>query len=65
MRETLSTREIEVLQLVADGLSNRDIANKLVVTQGTVKKHLEHIYNKLDVRSRTAALAKAKTHGYL
>ena len=65
VREILSTREIEVLQLVSDGLSNRDIAHKLVVTQGTVKKHLEHIYNKLDVRSRTAALARAKTHGYL
>ena len=63
VREMLSTREIEVLQLVADGLSNRDIACRLVVTQGTVKKHLEHIYGKLDVRSRTAALAKAKLQG--
>ena len=63
--EALSTREIEVLQLVAKGLSNHDIANQLVVTRGTVKKHLEHIYNKLDVRSRTAALAKAKMQGIL
>ena len=51
---------MEVLRFVAAGLSNREIADRLVVTAGTVKKHLEHIYTKLDVPSRTAALAQAR-----
>ncbi len=58
--EPLSAREQEVLELVAAGCSNQEIARRLVVTPGTVKKHLEHIYMKLDVHSRTAALAKAR-----
>jgi LuxR family maltose regulon positive regulatory protein len=58
--EPLSERELEVLQLVAAGLSNQEIASRLVITLGTVKKHLEHIYIKLDVHSRTAALARAR-----
>lgn len=58
----MSEREIEVLQLVADGLSNQEIAGRLVITSGTVKKHLEHIYSKLDVHSRTSAIAMARIH---
>jgi ATP/maltotriose-dependent transcriptional regulator MalT len=58
--ETLSAREREVLKLVADGLSNQAIATQLVITPGTVKKHLEHIYTRLDVHNRTAAVAKAR-----
>lgn len=58
--EPLSEREREVLQLVAVGLSNQEIARRIVVTPGTVKKHLEHIYTKLTVHSRTAALARAR-----
>jgi ATP/maltotriose-dependent transcriptional regulator MalT len=61
LREPVSEREREVLHLVAAGLSNQQIARRLVVTPGTVKKHLEHIYTKLDVHSRTAALAKARS----
>src|SRR5262249_34869395 len=61
--DMLSEREAEVLRLVAAGLANREIACRLVVTPGTVKKHLEHIYGKLDVHSRTAALAKARALG--
>lgn len=57
----LSEREIEVLQLVAEGLPNREIATKLVISPGTVKKHLEHIYNRLDTHSRTSAVARART----
>jgi DNA-binding NarL/FixJ family response regulator len=57
----LSERESELLQLVAAGLANRQIAAHLVITPGTVKKHLEHIYAKLDVHSRTAAVAKARS----
>lgn len=60
LAESLSTREREVLRLVAAGLSNREIAARLVVTEATVKKHLEHVYDKLDARSRTAALAAAR-----
>ncbi len=59
-RVILSTREQHVLQLVAEGLSNQEIAAALVITVGTVKKHIEHIYIKLDARSRTHAVAKAR-----
>lgn len=58
--EPLSEREREVLQLVAVGCSNQEIARQMVITPGTVKKHLEHIYTKLTVHSRTAALARAR-----
>lgn len=57
--EPLTARERDVLRLVAEGLPNREIALRLVVTVATVKKHLEHIYAKLGVHSRTAALATA------
>src|SRR5262249_48865179 len=58
--EALSEREAEVLRLVSAGLSNGEIAGQLVVTPATVKKHLEHIYAKLGVHSRTSALARAR-----
>lgn len=58
--DRLSPREREVLRLVASGLANQDVAAQLVVTVGTVKKHLEHIYGKLGVGSRTAAIAQAR-----
>jgi LuxR family maltose regulon positive regulatory protein len=57
--EPLSAREIEVLRLVASGLSDRDIAQHLVLAIGTVKKHLNNIYGKLGVHTRTQALARA------
>ncbi len=60
LHEPLSEREVEVLQLVAAGFANQEIARQLVITPGTVKKHLEHIYTKLDVPSRTSAIAKAR-----
>lgn len=56
----LSEREIEVLRLVAIGYANQEIAGHLVVSITTVKKHLEHIYSKLQVHSRTAAVARAR-----
>jgi LuxR family transcriptional regulator, maltose regulon positive regulatory protein len=55
----LSEREIEVLRLVASGLSDRAIAEKLILAIGTVKKHLNNIYGKLGVHTRTQALASA------
>jgi len=58
--EPLSEREREVLRLLATGLSNKEIATTLIVTVGTVKKHLNNIYGKLAVHSRTAAVARAR-----
>ena len=58
--EPLSGREIEVLHLIAAGLSNREIADRLVIALGTVKRHINNIYGKLGVRSRTQAIAKGR-----
>jgi LuxR family maltose regulon positive regulatory protein len=60
--DALSTREQEVLRLLADGLSNAEIAERLVVTPGTVKRHLHNLYSKLGVENRTQAAAFARTH---
>lgn len=61
----LSARELEVLQLVASGSSNGVIASRLHISDATVKSHLVHIYTKLEVSSRTAAVAKARELGVL
>jgi LuxR family maltose regulon positive regulatory protein len=58
--ESLSERELDVLRLIADGHSNQAIADRLVVAVSTVKKHINNIYGKLDVQSRTQALARAR-----
>jgi len=58
--EPLSERELEVLGLIAAGLSNREIAQKLFVALSTVKTHINNIYRKLDVSKRTQAVARAK-----
>jgi LuxR family maltose regulon positive regulatory protein len=63
--EALSERELEVLHLIADGLSNAQIAERLYITQGTVKRHITNIYGKLAVQSRTQAVAKARAIGLL
>ncbi len=57
---TLTPRELEVLQLVADGLSNQQVSQALHLSQATVKTHLVHVYEKLGVDSRTAAVAAAR-----
>ncbi len=56
----LSERELEILRLIAAGLSNQEIAEKLVVTLETIKWHVKNVYRKLDVGSRTQALARSK-----
>jgi len=62
---TLTRRETEVLALVADGLSNQAIGRRLHLTEGTVKSHLARVYAKLDVDSRTAAVATAASLGLI
>lgn len=59
----LTTREVEVLRLVASGRSNAQVAAALVLSEKTVARHLSNIFVKLDVGSRTAAAAYAFTHG--
>ena len=56
----MSERELEVLRLIAEGLSNQEIAEQLVVAVQTVKKHINHLYGKLGVHSRTQALIRAQ-----
>jgi LuxR family maltose regulon positive regulatory protein len=63
--EPLSERELEVLGLVAQGLSNREIADRLFITVGTVKTHVHNIYGKLGVRSRMEAAVQARELGLL
>ncbi|WP_297363322.1 response regulator transcription factor [Mycetocola sp.] len=63
--EALTSREAEVLALVADGCSNRDIARTPFLSEATVKSHLVHIFTKLQVSSRTAAVASARDRGYI
>jgi LuxR family maltose regulon positive regulatory protein len=63
--EPLSERELEILCLIADGLSNQAIADKLIVALSTIKWHINHLYAKLDAHSRTLAVARAKELGLL
>jgi NarL family two-component system response regulator LiaR len=56
----ISKRELEVLQLIAEGLSNQEIAARLFVSLNTVKTHSSRIFEKLDVKRRTQAIEKAK-----
>ena len=63
--EPLSERELEVLRLIAEGLTNQAIAQTLVVALGTVKAHTASIYGKLNVHSRTQAVARARELGLL
>ncbi|WP_188188985.1 response regulator [Nonomuraea sp. SYSU D8015] len=64
-QRTLSPRELEVLRLIARGATNRDIAGKLFITEATVKTHLLHIFAKLAVKDRAAAVAAAYEAGLL
>jgi DNA-binding NarL/FixJ family response regulator len=64
-QEPISQRELEVLELVAQGTSNRDAAARLFISEATVKTHLMHIYGKLGVNDRAAAVAEAFNRGLL
>lgn len=64
-REVLSQRELEILKLVADGTTNREIARTLFISEATVKTHLLHIYEKLEVPDRAAAVGEAYKRGLL
>jgi LuxR family maltose regulon positive regulatory protein len=61
----LTEREIEVVRLLAEGKRNREIADELVVTVETVKKHTTHIFDKLEAGNRTHAVARARDLGIL
>lgn len=65
LTEQLSRRELEVLQLMALGMTNQEIAGQLIVAPGTVKAHTASIYRKLDVSNRTEAAARARELGLL
>ncbi len=62
---TLTAREIEILTHVAQGKSNRAIAQALFVSEATIKSHLNHVFTKLEVDNRTAAIVKAADQGIL
>jgi DNA-binding NarL/FixJ family response regulator len=63
--EALSNREIEILRLVADGDSNKEIGEKLFITEGTVKNHMSNILSKLGVKDRMQAVFRCKDLGIL
>ena len=63
--EPLTEREIDVLKLITEGLSNPEIAEKLVLSVGTVKTHVKHIYSKLNVDDRVKAASKARELGII
>jgi LuxR family maltose regulon positive regulatory protein len=65
MVEPLSERELEVLQLIAEGLTNQEVATRLYLSLHTVKVHARNIYGKLGAKSRTHAIAKGKALGIL
>jgi LuxR family maltose regulon positive regulatory protein len=63
--ESLTNRELEVLRLIAQGATNYEIAERLVITVGTVKSHVNHVLDKLDANNRTEAVARGRALGLL
>ncbi len=61
----LSDRELQVLKLVADGASNKEAAKRLFISEASIKTHLQHVYDKLDVRDRAAAVGEGYRRGLL
>ena len=64
-QESLTNREVEILQQVAAGYRNRDVAERLFISEETVKSHLKHIMEKLNARDRTQAVAVAVRRGII
>ena len=62
---SITARELEVLQLIAEGLSNREIAEKLFVSENTVKTHSSRVFDKLGAKRRTQAVQLAKEFGLI
>jgi len=65
MIESLSEREVEVLELIAEGLTNQEIAERLYLPSNTVKVHTRNIYGKLDAHHRISAVSRGKALGIL
>ena len=63
--EPLTDRELDVLRLVAEGLSRSEIADQLVLSLNTIKTHVRNIYGKLGVKNQMQAVAKARALGFL
>ncbi|MNS58906.1 Transcriptional regulatory protein DegU [compost metagenome] len=63
--EPLSAREQEIVCLLAEGLDNRQIADRLILSEKTVKNHLSRIYEKLKVANRTQAVVECKMYGFI
>ncbi len=63
--QALTERELEVLEAVAEGKDNTSIARALFISQATVKSHLSHAFTKLDVSTRTGAVAEARRRGLI
>ncbi len=63
--EILSSREVQVLELIAKSAANKTIANELFIGESTVKTHIIHIFNKLGVKGRTEAVAEAARRGII
>lgn len=61
----ITAREVEVLRLIAMGASNREIAQRLIISEGTVKNHISNMLNRLGLRDRTQAAIYAREHGLL
>ena len=61
----LTDRELDVLHLLAEGLSNKEMAGRLVVAPSTIKQHLKNIYGKLDVHSRVQAVERGRELGLI
>jgi ATP/maltotriose-dependent transcriptional regulator MalT len=65
LSEQLTRREVSILKRLETGLSNKEIAEAIFVSEGTLKWHLHNIYSKLDVKNRSGAMMRARTMGFL
>lgn len=65
LQERLTERELEILRLAAQGLRNKEIADRLSLSQRTIEGHLSHVFSKLNVGSRTEAILHAAAHGWV